>query len=138
MTSTLKKNDGFTLIELLIVLTILVALTLTGTYKYFNIVETNKQKIDISNANILAEAVNVAEATGQLVIESQSTEVTYEKLKNVLSKELKPVSKLYSGDNANPAFIITATKASNDLNVIVTANGKQLYPTPISEEAGGE
>ena len=86
MISTLKRNDGFTLIELLIVLTILVALTLTGTYKYFNIVETNKQKIDISNANILAEAVNVAEATGQLDIDSTSTEVTYEKLKNVLAK----------------------------------------------------
>lgn len=138
MISTLKRNDGFTLIELLIVLTILVALTLTGTYKYFNIVETNKQKIDISNANILAEAVNVAEATGQLDIDSKSTEVTYEDLKNVLSKELKPVSKLYSGESGDSAFIITATKTSNDLNVTVTANGKQLYPTLTSEETSGD
>ena len=81
--------------------------------------------------------MNVAEATGQLDIDSTSTKVTYEDLKNVLSKELKPVSKLYSGDIDNAAFIITATKTSNDLNVTVTANEKQLYPTVTNEETSG-
>lgn len=128
MSRVLKKNNGFTLIELLIVLTILVALTLTGTYKYFNIIETNKQKIDISNANILAEAVNVAEATGQIEIKSSPVTVTYENLKNVINKELFPVSKLYSGESSKPEFVITASKSSNDLIITVSANTIELYP----------
>lgn len=122
------NNKGFTLIELLVVITILVALTLLGTYKYFNIVEENKQSIDISNAKILAEAVSVAEATGKLKIDKNSTEVSFESLKDILNKEVKPTSKKYSGENKDGKFIIKVTKSGNDFETEISANGEVLYP----------
>lgn len=122
------NNKGFTLIELLVVITILVALTLLGTYKYFNIVEENKQNIDISNAKILAEAVSVAEATGKLKIDKNSTEVSFESLKDILNKEVKPTSKKYSGENKDGKFIIKVTKSGNDFETEISANGEVLYP----------
>lgn len=124
------NNKGFTLIELLVVITILVALTLLGTYKYFNIVEENKQNIDISNAKILAEAVSVAEATGKLKIDKNSTEVSFESLKDILNKEVKPTSKKYSGENKDGKFIIKVTKSGNDFETEISANGEVLYPLP--------
>ncbi len=125
---SIKNNNGFTLIELLIVLTILVSLTLMGTYKYFNIVEENKQKIDISNAKILAEAVNVAEATGQLIIDADTTTIEYDDLKSVLNNEIVPTSKKYTAKSETPGFIITVLKTGNDFTTKVTAAGEQLYP----------
>lgn len=122
------NNKGFTLIELLVVITILVALTLLGTYKYFNIVEENKQNIDISNAKILAEAVSVAEATGKLKIDKNLTEVSFESLKDILNKEVKPTSKKYSGENKDGKFIIKVTKSGNDFETEISANGEVLYP----------
>lgn len=124
------NNKGFTLIELLVVITILVALTLLGTYKYFNIVEENKQNIDISNAKILAEAVSVAEATGKLKIDKNSTEVSFESLKDILNKEVKPTSKKYSGENKDGKFIIKVIKSGNDFETEISANGEVLYPLP--------
>lgn len=124
------NNKGFTLIELLVVITILVALTLLGTYKYFNIVENNKQNIDISNAKILAEAVSVAEATGKLNITSDSTEVSFDKLKDILNKEVKPTSKRYGGTDGNGKFTIKVKKSGNDFETEISANGEVLYPTP--------
>lgn len=124
------NNKGFTLIELLVVITILVALTLLGTYKYFNIVEENKQNIDISNAKILAEAVSVAEATGKLKIDKNSTEVSFESLKDILNKEVKPISKKYSGENKDGKFVIKVTKSGNDFETEISANGEVLYPLP--------
>jgi len=127
---TRKNNSGFTLIELLIVLTILVALTLLGTYKYFNIVEENRQKIDITNAKMLAEAVDVADATGQLVITQEITHVTYSDLENILNNEITPTSKKYTGGNKDTKFIITVAKSGNNLTTTITAAGDQVvYPT---------
>lgn len=127
-------SKGFTLIELLVVITILVALTLLGTYKYFNIVEENKQNIDISNAKILAEAVSVAEATGKLKLDSTSKEVKFEDLKDILNKEVKPTSKKYSGTDGNGAFIIKVKKVGNDFETEITANGETLYPNIVKKD----
>ncbi len=127
-------SKGFTLIELLVVITILVALTLLGTYKYFNIVEENKQNIDISNAKILAEAVSVAEATGKLKLDSASKEVKFEDLKDVLNKEVKPTSKKYGGADGSGEFIIKVKKVGNDFETEITANGETLYPNVAKKE----
>lgn len=128
------NNKGFTLIELLVVITILVALTLLGTYKYFNIVEENKQNIDISNAKILAEAVSVAEATGKLKLDSTSKEVKFEDLKDILNKEVRPTSKKYGGTDGNGVFIIKVKKVGNDFETEITANGEALYPNIVKKD----
>ncbi len=127
-------SKGFTLIELLVVITILVALTLLGTYKYFNIVEENKQNIDISNAKILAEAVSVAEATGKLKLDSTSKEVKFEDLKDILNKEVRPTSKKYGGTDGNGVFIIKVKKVGNDFETEITANGEALYPNIVKKD----
>lgn len=127
-------SKGFTLIELLVVITILVALTLLGTYKYFNIVEENKQNIDISNAKILAEAVSVAEATGKLKIDSASKEVKFEDLKDILNKEVRPTSKKYGNADGSGEFIIKVKKVGNDFETEITANGETLYPNVAKKE----
>lgn len=127
-------SKGFTLIELLVVITILVALTLLGTYKYFNIVEENKQNIDISNAKILAEAVSVAEATGKLKIDSASKEVKFEDLKDILNKEVRPTSKKYGSADGNGEFVIKVKKVGNDFETEITANGETLYPNADKKE----
>ncbi|MGB5824175.1 MAG: prepilin-type N-terminal cleavage/methylation domain-containing protein [Proteocatella sp.] len=126
---TMKNNSGFTLIELLIVLTILVALTLLGTYKYFNIVEENKQKIDITNAKMLAEAVDVADATGKLVLTEGSTTVEYSQLETILDKEITPTSKKYTGGNTDAKFIITVVKSGDVFTTTITAENQTIYPT---------
>lgn len=125
---TLKNDSGFTLIELLIVLTILVALTLLGTYKYFNIVEENKQKIDITNARMLAEAVDVADATGKIVLSEGNNEISYDKLSGILDKELAPTSKKYSGGDADAKFTITVVKTGDIFTTTIAAADQTLYP----------
>lgn len=95
----MKKNiKGFTLVEILVVMTILIALTLFGVTKYMNIVEDNKQKIDIANARNMAEAVSIKIAMGDSF--DDDSNITTSHLNELIDGKMKPMSKMYSEGDA--------------------------------------
>lgn len=120
------KKNGFTLIEIMIVVAIILSLSILASIKYMDIVETNNAKLDIINARVIAEGIELAAISGDINL---NTNVSHASINNVkfqkyFDTSVVPKSKKYSSDT--PAF----TYSIDDHKIKVYANNKELYPNP--------
>lgn len=114
-----KNNKGFSLVELIIVIAIMAVLIGLLAPQYLKFVKQSKISADISNAQSLATAVNVAFAAGEI---SETT--------------LSGVSGQVSGVSAQ--YPETKLVTSGTWTIIVGEDGvsevkigsDKLYPTP--------
>ena len=121
-----KNNKGFSLVELIIVIAIMAVLIGLLAPQYLRFVEKSKKSADVSNAQALATAFNVAFADGQ----------------NPSDTTGNPGSPLGTyGVGAWPdAKYVTAggwaVFMNEDGGSAVTLSGVELYPTPDGDYAG--
>ena len=122
-----KDNKGFSLVELIIVIAIMAVLVGLLAPQYLKYVNNSKVSTDISNAQEVATAINVAFADDNPSYRSGS-----------------PVNKLPDGTDlpalkADTTSTMTVTITDNGVSVI-KAGAYQLYPDPKapSGDANGE
>lgn len=116
-----KNNKGFSLVELIIVIAIMAVLIGLLAPQYLRFVEKSKKSSDITNAQSLATAYNVAFADGKI------TSGTYggaAGASDTTANVVLPEGKFTSG---NWSIVVGADGVSS-----VTLGDKALYPTPDS------
>lgn len=119
-----KNNKGFSLVELIIVIAIMAVLIGLLAPQYLKFVKQSKISADISNAQSLATAVNVAFAAGEIGTTAMSG--TAGQVAGVSAQY--PESKLIE----NGLWTITV----NDDGVEkIELSGVELYPTPDGDWA---
>ena len=119
-----KNNKGFSLVELIIVIAIMAVLIGLLAPQYLKFVKQSKISADISNAQSLATAVNVAFAAGEIGTTAMSG--TAGQVSGVSAQY--PESKLIE----NGLWTITV----NDDGVEkIELSGVELYPTPDGDWA---
>lgn len=111
-----KDNKGFSLVELIIVIAIMAVLVGLLAPQYLKYVNNSKVSTDISNAQEIATAVNVAFADDQY--SAGTTAVT-----SMPDSSSFPTSKLDSSYN----WVVTL--GDNGVSKI-TLNGFEIYPEP--------
>lgn len=120
------KKRGFTLIEIMVVVAIILSLSILASIKYMDIVESNNVKLDLINARVIAEGIELAGISGDINLNANVTNksINDEILKKYFDTSVVPKSKKYSSDN--PSF----TYSIDNQKVKIIANGKELYPNP--------
>ena len=118
-----KNNKGFSLVELIIVIAIMAVLIGLLAPQYLKFVEKSKKSADISNAQALATAINVAFADGSVsagntgLTGAAGTQVT-----NVSAQWPEPKS-------TTGSWVVTI---DNDGVKEITLGGAEIYPTPAA------
>lgn len=109
-----KDNKGFSLVELIIVIAIMAVLVGLLAPQYLKYVSNSKVSTDISNAQEIATAMNVAFADDTLTSTTAMPDGS-----------ALPASKYDSG------FTWLVTTGDNGV-ASITLNGKEIYPDPKS------
>lgn len=119
-------KKGFTLIEIMVVVAIILSLSILASIKYMDIVESNNVKLDLINARVIAEGIELAGISGDINLNTNisNKSINDEILKKYFDTSVVPKSKKYSSDN--PSF----TYSIDNQKVKIIANGKELYPNP--------
>ena len=120
-----KNNKGFSLVELIIVIAIMAVLIGLLAPQYLRFVEKSKKSADVSNAQALATAFNVAFADGKLKSgENQSGNGggTY----NSLGVQTWPEGKSVA---SSATWVVTI---GSDGVSSITLDSKPIWPTPDS------
>lgn len=118
-------NKGFSLVELIIVIAIMAVLVGVLAPQYLKYVRNSKISTDVTNAQEMATAINVAISDGKTVFDDAGTAVTWANT----SASGEAVSKLggtwsFKGSNTNGVESITLTITGDD------AGTYQCYPNP--------
>ncbi len=130
---TAKKNGGFSLVELIIVIAILAVIAAIAVPSLLKSVEKSRYTTDIANAKRVAEAVqiHIAETEGATIpsgkceIKATGNTGFVEKVLQKLDGKIPTAtSQTFKG---NFYFEIVNNK------VTVTANSKEVYPTPAPQ-----
>lgn len=119
-----KDNKGFSLVELIIVIAIMAVLVGVLAPQYLKYVNNSKVSTDISNAQEIATAINVAFADDQY--SAQAASLTGSNTFGVTSMPdgtSFPVSKLNSG-------YTWSVKCGLNGVTEITLNSEKIYPDP--------
>lgn len=118
----MKKKKGFTLIEIIISITLIALIASYSLFKYSEVQEKARQKLDLSAVGIFVEAVEMIRMEDEKYADMDTITSEDEKVKSYVSGELKGKSKLYSG-------YFVATYDDKGTLTVTSKNGKyQLYP----------
>ena len=116
------NNKGFSLVELIIVIAIMAVLIGVLAPQYIKYVQQSRVSSDITNAQEIATAINVAIADGKIA--ASSTEATFDNtndIANVDNLDALPTSKTKS------TYTWEIKYNSNGVTTI-TLGSKQIYP----------
>lgn len=137
----LNQTKGFTLIELIVVIAILSILAVIAVPRLIGYQDRAKESTDRNNASIIANAVNLALAEGDLKLNETDTgvaglvgydsaTVSVNDLESVLiPKYLESIPKPQSIDASD--FVINV---NNNGTISITADGKTFYPITDTTE----
>ena len=121
-----KNNKGFSLVELIIVIAIMAVLIGLLAPQYLRFVEKSKKSADVSNAQALATAFNVAFADGKLTSATAPTGAggdSYGSFGIQTWPEGKSV-------DANATWAVTI---GEDGVSKITLDSKEIWPTPAAD-----
>lgn len=120
------NNKGFSLVELIIVIAIMVILVAVLAPQFTKYVERSRVSTDIQTASEIATAVEVAIAEGKIAAgESGSIAAVPDAKLTSITALPKTKSNVGAGKDKTYSWAV-----DTNLAVTVTANSKQLYPTP--------
>lgn len=118
----MKKKKGFTLIEIIISITLIALIASYSLFKYSEVQEKARQKLDLSAVGVFVEAVEMIRMEDEKYADMDTITSEDEKVKSYVSGELKGKSKLYSGH-------FVANYDDKGSLTVTSENGKyQLYP----------
>ena len=118
-----KNNKGFSLVELIIVIAIMAVLIGLLAPQYLRFVQKSKKASDVSNAQALATAFNVAFADGVTVPSSSGNGGD---ALGTYGVQTWPEAK--SVDAASPWVVTMGTDGVTK----ITLSGSEIWPTPAS------
>ena len=119
-----KDNKGFSLVELIIVIAIMAVLVGVLAPQYLKYVNNSKVSTDISNAQEIATAVNVAFADDQY--SAQAASLTGSATFGVTSM---PDGTAFPDSKLNSGYTWDVKCGLNGVTTI-TLNGEAIYPDP--------
>ena len=123
------NNKGFSLVELIIVIAIMAVLIGVLAPQYLKYVNKSKVSTDITNAEEIANAVNVAIADGQLTSDSSITGAGGTAVTGIENLTSLP----YSSVDKTLSWSVTYTV--KDGVTSITLGGKKIYPDPAEYQA---
>lgn len=118
----MKKRKGFTLIEIIISITLIALIASYGLFKYSEVQEQAKQKLDLAAVGTFVEAVELLRMEDENYAKINEIKSSDTKIQNYVSGELKGKSKLYSG------IFIANYDSNGKLTVTNEAKTHRLYP----------
>lgn len=128
----MKKRKGFTLIEIIISITLIALIASYGLFKYSEVQEQAKQKLDLAAVGTFVEAVELLRMEDKEYAKKNEIKSSDTKIQNYVSGTLEGKSKLYDG------FFIANYDSNGKLTVTNQNKTYRLYPTveSISASAG--
>ncbi len=119
---TVEKKKGFTLIEIIISIALLVLLAAFSIFKYGEVQEKSKQKLDIASAATFAETVGLLmtddDTIGKSIKEIQSNDA---KILEYVQEPFEGKSRLYQG-------LFKAEIDKNGKITVTSSSGEKMYP----------
>lgn len=136
------NNKGFSLVELIIVIAIMAVLVGVLAPQYLKYVNNSKVSADITNADSLATAFNVAIADGKKIATAASGDTTYTGAANTntglptasnINVSVWPQTKYEAG----ATWTVTLnTNGVKKVTLTTTSGTYQLYPNPDDSTDG--